>query len=111
MQKKLNVKLMKSGSENDVITRMIANYNQGKVDCSPRDLEGYLITRNAMFPTINNYKLVKDNEEPNTYHVSEDRGKTFTLSIEWVEVFELPEVDEEIETELAGSNDDLKNIL
>lgn len=105
-QVKLNVKLIKAGSENDVITRLIANCNEGqsKAQISPRDLEGYLNVRNGTYPTITNCKLVKDEEESNTYHVSEDGGKTFTLSLEWVEVHEL------VPSEPATA-DDLKDIF
>lgn len=110
--KKLNVKLFKSGSENDALTRLISNYNEGieKAQITPRDIEGYLLTRNAIFSSINNYKLVKDETNPNTYNISEDGGKTFTISIEWAEIYSLddvseplngmPEVDREIENEL-----------
>lgn len=96
MKKKINVKLIKSGSENDAITRLIANCNEGqeKAQISARDLEGYLNTRNAMYPTVTNNKLVKDEEESNTFHISEDGGKSFTMSIEFVEVRELVTSDD-----------------
>ena len=94
MNKKLNVRLMKSGSENDAITRLIANYNEGqyKAQISPRDLEGYLATRNGIFPVTCDLKLVKDELEPNVYHISEDGGKSFTMSLEWVEIFEIDDL-------------------
>jgi hypothetical protein len=110
MKQKLNVKLIKSGSENDILTRLIANMNEGKAQISPRDLEGYLTTRNATYPTISNCKLVKDEDEPNTYHVSENGGFDFTMSLEWVEIHELPEVDKGIEEEL-NPEDDLKEVF
>lgn len=90
MKKKLNVRLHKAGSENNSLTRLIANYNEGKSQISPRDLEGYFMVMNGIYTNIGNYLLVKDTE-PNTYHVSEDGGETFTMTIEWVEVFELVE--------------------
>ena len=109
MSKKLNVKLIKSGSENDILTRWIANYNEGneKALISPRDLEGYLNTRNAVYPTIGNLKLVVDHSEPNTYHISEDGGKTFTMTIKWTEVYELSETTI---NEVLNSND-LEDVL
>ena len=91
MKKQINVKLLKYGSENDVITKMIANYNEGKVEATPRDIEGYMITRNCMYPTLFDFKLVKSDEPGEVYHISEDGGKTFTLTMDWVEVHELIE--------------------
>lgn len=116
IKKKINLAILKSGEENSLITKMIANYNEGieKSIISPRDLEGYLNFRNALWPTVTFLKLVKDEDEPNTFHVSEDGGKTFTLSLEWAETYTLetspddvtealkgmPEPDSEIEKEL-----------
>lgn len=107
---KINVKLLKYGGENDVITRMIANMNDANVAVSPRDLEGYLNVRNVAFPFTCNYAIVKDTEEPNTYHLSEDGGKTFTMSLEWIEIYVLPENDKQIEAELNVA-DDLREVF
>jgi hypothetical protein len=54
-----------------------------------------------MYPIIHNLQLVKDETEPNTYHISEDGGKTFTMSIEWAEIYE-PTKEQQ---------DDLKGVL
>lgn len=89
MKKKLNVSIYKSGSENDWILKMVANYNEGISDFSPRDLEGYFKCSLATFPTIKKGLQLIKGEEPNCYHVSEDGGKTFTLSLEWAEIYEL----------------------
>lgn len=86
---KINVKIQKNGIESEVLLRLVGNVNAGKAGVSVRDLEGYFATRFSMFPMLDKTILVKDIEEPNTFHISEDGGKTFTLSMEWVEVTEL----------------------
>lgn len=89
MKKKLNVSIYKRGTENDNILRLVANYNEGIADISPRDLEGYLATTKAIYPNVTHPINLIKGEEPNCYHVSEDGGKTFTLSLEWAEIYEL----------------------
>jgi hypothetical protein len=111
MQKKLNVKINKTGQTNAVLLDVIARYNEGKCDFSARDVEGWLTIQKAYLPfTLPDALLVMDSKEGNTYHISEDGGKTFTLTIEWLEIYSLPEVDKEIEEELTPV-DDLKNVL
>jgi hypothetical protein len=101
--KKINVKILKSGGQSGKILETISYMNEGKDSFSPRDLEGYCnVTRiwlNSSYPGLT---LVKDTDEPNTFHISEDGGKTFTLSLEWVEVRELSPVNDP---------DDMKNVL
>ena len=89
MKQKINVVIRKQGKENEALYRMIANMNEGLAEFSARDLEGFLVCQKAAFPGISPYSFVKDEAEPNIYHVSEDGGKTFTLSLEWVEIVEL----------------------
>jgi hypothetical protein len=89
MKQKLNVVIHKLGNESDVILRMIGNCNDKGESVSARDLEGYLNCRNMMFPTLNNFALVRDNATGEYYNVSEDGGESFTLTIEWCEVYEL----------------------
>ena len=114
MTKKINVLIHKNGRESAMLLDCIGSMNEGKTSFSPRDVEGYINMKSAYLPaTSKGHCLIKDETEPNTYHISEDGGKTFTLSIEWVEVFSIddvskplngmPENDEEIEFELWRS--------
>ena len=108
---KINVKIHAVGSASDNILHAVGNLNSGKTDFSPRDFEGWVIFEKSYLPNSRKgLTIVKDNEEPNTYHVSEDGGKTFTMSLEWVEIYNLPEVDKDIETELSRA-DDLKDVF
>jgi hypothetical protein len=101
---KLNVVIHKTGTANNNLLDSIGNYNEGKIDFSPRDLEGWFTVEKAYLPTTRkDHCLIKDETEPNLYHVSEDGGKSYTLSIEWVEVYE-------IQSEPATA-DDLKDIF
>lgn len=103
MKQKINVVIHKTGSNNGFILECTGETNAGKAQFSPRDLEGYLNMKKAFTPmSAEGYKLLKDETEPNTFHVSEDGGKTFTLSLEWVEVHNL---------ETPVSNDDLKDVF
>ncbi|MGH2566026.1 MAG: hypothetical protein ACRDE5_16025 [Ginsengibacter sp.] len=89
MQKKLNVSIYKNGTDSAFILDCVGGYNERKAEFSPRDVEGYINMRKAFIPTLlNDYCLIKG-EEPNCYHVSEDGGKTLTLSLEWAEIYEL----------------------
>lgn len=88
MKTKINVEIHKNGSENDVILKAISNHNEGLCNILLNDVAGYIHTRKAMYPTIHKYHT--DSGE-NNLHISEDGGKTLTLSLQWVEVHELNE--------------------
>lgn len=108
MKTKISVEIHKNGTENDVLLRMIANINQGRVKDIPTkaDIISYLTVRNSIWPISHEFSHQVDEEY---LHISEDGGKTFTLSLEWKEVAEISELDEEIENELSNA-DDLKNV-
>lgn len=89
MKKKINVAILKSGSENSAILQMIGYMNEGEKQFSARDMEGYLNCRVAQYPSVSDYSFTKSDEQGEVYHVSEDGGKTFTLTLEWIEVHEL----------------------
>lgn len=90
MKQKINVVIHRNGSTSAKILDIIGAMNEGKANFSPRDLEGHFAIERAWMTTANKgLTLVKDTEESNTYHVSEDGGKSFTLSLEWMEVREL----------------------
>lgn len=100
MKRKLSVELFKNGSENDVLTRLVANVNEGKSSIEPLDIMGYLETRKATYPTVSDYKY---KEEGYTLYISEDGGKSYTMAITWKEVYEL-----ELQNE---QENDLKDVL
>lgn len=105
---KINVDIHKSGSENDLLLRMVANINEGKVKDVPNknDVISYMAVRNAMFPLSS---VLSFQVDEHYLHISEDNGKTFTLTLEWKEVAELSPIDKEIDDELTTAND-LQNI-
>lgn len=100
MKEKIGVEIHKNGSENDVLLRMVGNVNESGVKISPENIAAYLMVRNAMFPILFKFSFKQDK---NSFHISEDGGETFTLSLTWKEVEELAPVDD-IPGELYQSN-------
>lgn len=98
MKHKLSIEIYKPGSENDVITRMVANYNDGGPKVTAEDIKGYLRVRMATYPSSSNYSWEIIG---NHMRISEDGGKSCTLTLIWKEVYELAEV---------ATSDDLKDI-
>lgn len=93
MKKRINVHLFKNGSSSDRILRMIGNYNEGEGDISVRDLEGYFAVEKCTYPITSCAELFPCNE-PNSYAISEDGGKTFLMTLEFAEIYELANVDD-----------------
>lgn len=93
MKQKIGVEIHKNGSENDVILRMIAHFNDGKVNITAGDVMGYLHARQAIYPTISNYGcyIAHDGEGGKILCISEDGGETLTLTLTWKDIFELEE--------------------
>ena len=90
--KKYQVTIHKNGSENSFITTMIGNQNSEKGRFNLIDVISYLNCMKAAFPIANSgYTYLWDSFNPNgtTLHISEDGGKTFTLSLTQIEVMEL----------------------
>lgn len=96
MQKsKYNVTIHRNGSENEMILRAIASHNEGLIPVSIEDLMGYVQTKRAMFPLIySGHTAIKDDEKDYVLNISEDGGKTYTLTLEYCEVFELSDFNE-----------------
>lgn len=95
MKQKINVVIHKTGSENSFILDCIGQLNSGKSLFTIRDLEGYLNMKKSFLPYLGKgYCIVKDTEQSNTWHISEDSAGSYTLSLEFVEVYELqPETE------------------
>lgn len=94
MKKSIKVQIYKTGTDSDVILRLIGNYNEGKGDVSPRDIEGYFAVSRLAFPYTKSSSLVKGDSD-SEWHISEDGGKTFTMSLEWCIVHELAPIKDE----------------
>lgn len=82
----IKVDIHKQGSDSDEILKAIASHNGGVRRIFMTDISGWVNMKNAIYPTIKN--LFLKHEWPTT-HISEDGGKTFTLSLTWNEVVEL----------------------
>ena len=117
MKRKIKVTIHKHASENDFILRAIGNMNEGNIPFSSVDLIGYLKMRKAYLPSANGGYLWRS-PDSDILAISEDGGKSLSLTLEWVEVHELSPADEEIEKELQGGNglaqretiDDMKDV-
>ena len=92
MKKKINVTIHNHGSENEIILKCIGNMNSGECSFSPRDLEGYYTIQTAKYPKLP-VTITKLDESGDIYQVSENEGKSFTLTLEWIEVYELQPMD------------------
>lgn len=93
MKKQIKVTLYKTGQENDFLTRLVANFNAGlkHQDVKPEDIQGYFAARNMAYLTTTNCLLEESETDQGIYMISEDGGETFTMSLEWAEVYELGE--------------------
>jgi hypothetical protein len=87
MKTKIKVDIHKSGSENDQILEIVANTNSGKAPIELEDMVGYLKCRRANYPIIKGGVNCK--VEDSKLHITEDDGKTWTLTLEWTTVVEL----------------------
>ena len=88
MKRKINVKIHKHSSDNETVLKCVGNMNDGRASFSARDLEGYFAIQNAKYPTLP-VTFIKSDEPGEVYHISEDDGKSFILTLEWVEVYDL----------------------
>lgn len=90
MKKTIKVQLHKSGSENDFLTRLVANVNEGKGEVSIWEILGYISCEKAAFPSIKSgLGAYYHPENNNIMNISEDGGKTFTMTLEFCEVYEI----------------------
>ena len=102
MKTKISVDIHKSGQENDFILKAVANHNSGKAIFRYLDLIGYCSMQNAVYPSIREMETIKTEDKFPVIHVSEDKGKTFTLTLTWKEVYELETTTEmDLSTKLS----------
>jgi hypothetical protein len=93
----LNVRILKTGSENKNLLQIIAACNEGLVKISLEDLISYGICQQALYPGANKNTYIErmsDDEAEEDYNclrVTEDNGKSWTLIIQEITVEELKE--------------------
>ncbi len=87
---KYNVSIHKPGSENNNLLTIIGTHNGGLFPVGLMDLVSYATTTKAKYPeAMKGFQITVSPEDENTLLVSEDGGKSFTLSIQEVEILEL----------------------
>ena len=89
---KFKVDIHKDGSENNQLLTVIGNHNSGKVPVSLVDIQSYMTVRRGLMPYSNGcYFATRPEGSNSTLLISEDEGKTWTLTIEEIELEELEE--------------------
>lgn len=88
---KFKVDIKKFGFQNAALLRMIGKHNGGEVPTSLPDLISFESHQKAL-DNAKDFTIERDEEDKNILNVSEDGGKTFTLTIEEIEIHELEEV-------------------
>lgn len=88
---KFNVDIHKAGTSNsNNILLALGNHNGGIVPLCLEDFISYAQFEKAKYPFTNEgFYIERDETEPHILHVSEDGGKTWTLTIEERIVHEL----------------------
>lgn len=90
MKKNFNVKIHKTGSLNDMILRVVGNFNDGKAAISLVDIQSYVTFNKSAFPSLyDGYYATRDEDDDSILRISEDGGESFTLTIEEIELHEL----------------------
>lgn len=91
---KIGVEIHKHGDKNGNILQAVANHNEGKIVLSHHDIMGFLRLNRAMFPNLSSSQYTSTYDCINCIlRISEDDGKTFTLTLTWKEVTELNETE------------------
>ena len=100
---KFKVDIHNTGMCTDEVLKLIGCHNSGKSYLSIPDFISYGVITAALYPaTRGGITIDRDDEESRIFYVSEDGGKTKTLTIEEIEVFELVE---------SSDPDDIKDVL
>lgn len=107
MKKKISVEIHQPGETNDTILRAVASFNKGDQRLSLVDIVGWLNLEKCAFPSIRKGIITQWQTEPDTrIHISEDNGKTFTLTLSMREIEELKvnEITEELTNVMIAEN-------
>ncbi len=93
-QIKIGTVIHKHGEENEYLLKLVGNVNSRGLDISSQAVGYYLLVKNAIHPEYK--KLSFDFEGEDTMHISEDGGKTYTLSLTWKEVEALNDIPADV---------------
>lgn len=89
------VRIHKNGYQNAAILKMVAKHNEGIEPMGISDFLSFQSIHRALDnDTEKNFCIERDETEDTTFRVSEDGGKTFTLTIREVAILTLSEMAE-----------------
>ena len=109
---KFKADIHKTGSTNADVLKLVASHNEGASILAIEDFISFAICHKALFPyTHSGFSITRDEDEPTLFRVSEDDDKTFTLTIEQVEIFELANESDLALYHAQKDPDDIKDIL
>lgn len=108
------VEINKPGKHNADILGLVAIHNGGSTNLTLSDFESWVRIEKGRFPSLSEgLQCILDNER-SCIHISEDFGKTTTLSIDLITYHELEEAEKNDELPDEGTHttyiDDLKEI-
>lgn len=101
MKHKIKLDIHSMGEHTEYIIKAIAAHNSGLRTITPLDLETYLRVRDAIFPNSANDLAHVNSDKDWIVRISRDKGKTYSLTLEWIEVHELKD---DIPNELFTTN-------
>lgn len=96
MRSQYFVRIHKNGYQNAAILKMVAKHNEGVEPFSISDFLSFQSIHRALDnDTEKNFCIERDETDDSTFRVSEDGGKTFTLTIRKVTIHSLKEMADE----------------
>lgn len=111
MKYKIKIDIHSMGEHTEYIIKAIAAHNSGLRAITPLDLETYLRVRDAIFPNSTNDLAYINSDKDWIINISSDKEKTYSITLCWIEVHELSELEKERVEEMEGKNaNDLANI-
>lgn len=89
MKQKIKVEVHNLGEHTEYIIKAIASHNAGIRTITPLDIQSYLKVRDATFPNSLNDLAYCTGDKDFILNISNDKGKSYSLTLEWAEVHEL----------------------
>lgn len=96
---KIKANIHKEGFNNSAILAMVAANNSGRISVDIPDIKGLLKWRQTEYPAMTKEVHVSKDSGESTIHIYEDWKGEPTLTLEWVEVYDL-----------ATNPDDIKDV-